>query len=208
MGDNMFAEPAVKARSLEERISRILCTPELELDGNAYEGKYELNRTSIKRFILGKLRIKVKNLDTGSEIIVSKRTAKELAKHDSDGEIYQKSIAHISEIIEKMQFLEEMEPDKANPKFESYSYYVTGVNMDGRSYTILSTVGHFGNYIYYDQNVFDGTKQEVLKKAYNESKKYETEKDAKYSRFSKIMQKTEKGDWSQVGLARPEAPIT
>ena len=38
---------------LFERISRILNSPELELDGDAYKGKYELNNgKSIKAFIL------------------------------------------------------------------------------------------------------------------------------------------------------------
>jgi hypothetical protein len=166
--------------ALEARLAAIIESEPLELAGEAYIGKYELNRESIKRFILAKLRGKIKNIDTGSYITISKQSALKLASHYIDGEVYQKSIIHIPEIIEKMQFLEEMRPEKENARFDNYSYYITGVNMDGKSYTILSTVASKGESIYYDQNVFEGTKQEVFKKAMCMT-------DDKYGRLSKIL---------------------
>jgi len=83
------------------------------------------------------------------------------------GEAYQKSLAHIPEIIENMQFLEEMKPDKENASFDKYSYYVSAVNIDDKPYIILSTVGHKNQGVYYDQNVFEGTPKEVFAKAGN-----------------------------------------
>ena len=96
--------------TLEERINRIVHTSEIELVGEAYKGKYELgNRKSITRFILDKLRKIYTNLATGNKITLSHSSAEKLATHS--GEAYQKTIAHIPQIIENMQFLEEMPPD-------------------------------------------------------------------------------------------------
>jgi hypothetical protein len=175
----------IKQASLGERINLILHTPELELDGNAYIGKYELNDgKSIKKFILDELRKIYTNLSTGDSINVSKETAKKLLYHWKDGEAYRKSIIHIPEIIENMQFLEEMPPGKEYAKFGNYSYYITPVNIDGESNAILSTVGYKGKEIYYDQNVFKGTVQEVFKEAKN------TINDPKYNRLNDILRKT------------------
>jgi hypothetical protein len=43
-----------------------------------------------------------------------------------------KSVVHIPEIIEKMQFLIDMLPEKENAHFDKYSYYITGIKMEGR----------------------------------------------------------------------------
>jgi len=156
---------------------------------------------SIKIFIIDKLRGKIKNLDTGGTITISKQSALKLAWHIKDGEAYQKSLVHIPQIIENMLFLEEMKPEKENAKFGNYSYYITGMNIDGESHTILSTVGKMGNEIYYDQNVFKGTPKEVLKEA-------KTSTDNKYNRLKEILKGSEKGGWSQIGIVLPETPTT
>ena len=163
----------------------------MELDGNAYADNYKLNDgKSIKDFILDKLRLNdkrknivYKNLDTGEKVIISSNSAGKLASHYKYGEAYQKTIAHIPEIIKHMKFLEEMPAEKQDAKFGNYSYYITGINMDGNPYTVLSTVGHNENGIYYDQNVFEGTAQEALEKA-----NITTEDDSKYSRLVKILE--------------------
>jgi len=140
--------------TLEERIKRIICASEIELDGEAYIGKYELNNAkSIRNFILDKLRGKIKNLSTGNCIALSKQSAQKLASHLKDGEVYQKSLAHIPLIIEK----------------------------DGKPHTILSTVGHTKDAIYYDQNVFEGITEEVFAKAERETS------NVKYSRLNAIL---------------------
>ena len=179
--------------TLEERIERIFNAGEIELAGEAYKGKYELgDGKSIKKFILDKLRLNDKgknkvytNIDTGEKISISGNSAGKLASHYKYGETYQKTIAHIPRIIENMKFLEEIPPDKENSKFGNYSYYITGVNIDGESHTILSTVGHNEYGIYYDQNVFEGTSEEVFKEA-------KTSNDNKYNRLKKILQDNKK----------------
>jgi len=179
--------------TLEERINRIIYTSEIELAGWAYKEKYELdNGKSIKKFILDKLRLNEKgktkvytNLDTGEKISISGNSAGKLASHYKYGETYQKTIAHIPRIIENMKFLEEMKPNKENAKFDNYSYYVTRINIDGISHTILSTVGHNEYRVYYDQNVFEGTPEEVFKEA-------RISNNNKYSRLKEILKDNKK----------------
>jgi len=76
---------------------------------------------------------------------------------------------------------------------------IIGVNIDGESHTILSTVGCNEHKIYYDQNVFKGTPKEVFAKAKNEAS------NPKYSRLNEILQKealdpseSHSGDKSQL----------
>jgi len=178
--------------TLEERINHILCTSCIELAGEAYEGKYELdNGKSIKKFILNNLRNVYTNFSIGNKITLSHDSAGKLAIQYKDSEAYQKSIVHIPQIIENMQFLEEMKPSKENTKYDKYSYYITPVKIDGEFHTILSTIGHKGQEIYYTQNVFKGTPKEVFTKAKNETN------NTKYSRLNEILKDTgnKKGDW-------------
>jgi hypothetical protein len=191
---NFFFILNSKAVTLKERIDRIINTPEIELGGEAYRGKYELgNVASIKRFILTKLRLNNEkknnvytNKDTGNKIILSDNSAGKLASQYKYGETYQKTLSHIPQIIENMKFLEKMLPDKEKSHFDGYSYYVTGVKIDGIQHTVFSTVGYAGKEIYYDQNLFNGTPQEVFNKAKNST-------ESKYSRLSKILEKAEDG---------------
>jgi len=179
--------------TLEERIDHIKHTGEIELAGEAYKGKYELNNfNSIKDFISKKLRKIYTNLGTGDQITLSGNSAGKLATRWKDGEAYQKSLVHIPEIIEKMQFLEEMKPDKDDASFDKYSYYVTPAKIDGELHTIFSTVGYKGQEIYYDHNVFEGTPEEMFAKAKNETS------SKKYDRLNKILQGTKEDSRGQI----------
>jgi len=177
-----------KAVILEERINHIISASEIELDGEAYKGKYELgSMKSIKVFICDKLRLNDKgknevytNNDIGEKIIISVNSAGKIAGHY--GEIHQKTIAHIPYIIKNMKFLAEMKPDKENAKYAKYAYYITPVKIDGKLHTILSTIGFNENGIYYDHNVFEGTP----KKVFAEAKNAKTE-NAQYSRLKEIL---------------------
>jgi len=190
--------------TLEERIKRIICAGEIELDGEAYRGKYELgNRKSITRFILSKLRKTYVNLDTGNKMIISRKSGEKLATRND--EIHQKSIAYIPQIIEKMRFLEKMAPDKENASFDNYSYYITSVKIDGKNYTILSTVGQKrkSNETYYDQNVFKGTPKEVFEKLENGGN------DTQFGRLAKILKGNKEEGWSKpeiVSSVEPTSP--
>jgi len=80
-----------------------------------------------------------------------------------------------------------MKPEKKNAKFDNYSYYITPANIGGEPHTILSTVGRVEQEIYYDQNVFKGTPEEVFEKS-------KATDDVKYSRLAEIFGNKKRGD--------------
>jgi len=189
--------------TLEERIKRIICASEIELDGEAYIGKYGLgNRKSITSFILNNLRKTYINLSTGNKLIISRRSGEKLATHI--GEVHQKVIAHIPQIIEKMQFLEKMAPDKENASFDNYSYYITPIKIDGKNYTILSTVGQKrkNNETYYDQNVFKGTPKEVFENLEN------SDNNTQFRRLAKILKGNKEEGWSKPEIVPSVEPTS
>jgi hypothetical protein len=204
-------EPSKEIR-LEERIERILRAKELELDGEAYVGKYELNdRKSIMDF-LKKIsknnedrHIVYKNPFTAEEIIISGKSIKKLIDSSlHEGELFKKSLAHIPQIIENMQFLENTSTEKQSGKkgYDNYSYYVTQTKIDGMPYTILSTIGRNENSVYYDQNVFKGTPKEVFANAINGTN------NPKYSRLIEILQKAKEEGWDPIQLQSRETPTS
>jgi len=98
-----------------------------------------------------------------------------------------------------MQFLEKMPPSKENAKYGKYSYYITRANIDGKPHTILSTIGHNENGIYYDHNIFEGTPKEVFTEAKNAITK-------KFYRLKEILQNIEEVEgfsWSEPGAQQP-----
>jgi len=121
------------------------------------------------------------NLSTSDKIVLSHDSAGKLAGRG--GEAHRKVLAHIPEIIKNMLFLEEMGADKEDARFDNYSYYITPINMDGKSYTILSTIGCKKQKIYYDQNTFEGTPEIVFNTVGNAR---EAGNNSQYSRLEKI----------------------
>jgi hypothetical protein len=184
-----------------KRIKSIVAAHEIELDGNAYNGKYILNDVdSLQDFTLDNLRSQsYTNSDTGDKIIISSKSARKLASHYKDGEAYQKTIVHIPLIIENMMFLDGSPADKNGAKYGEYKYYTTNAKIDAEQYTILSAVGHDQNNVYYDQRVFEGTPQDVFKRARNAI-------DRKYERLSKILKNIEESDWSPISVVIQEYP--
>ena len=171
--------------SLEERIDRILYTGEIPLDGNAYKGNegFELGKWKSIRAFIDRLRLNAngknavyENLDTGDKIIISRESAGKITQHWKDGEIYQKTLAHIPEIIRNMKLLDEAKNNGIN-----YSYFVTPIELDGNPHTVFSTVRRENNSVYYDHNVFEGAVGDVFAKAKTETS------DPKYSRLHDIL---------------------
>jgi hypothetical protein len=149
-----------------ERILAFLETPDIDLEGDAWVGKYELERNSIKRYILDNFRLSYTNKDTGKEIRFIRDSAKKLTQHSMEDDVYKKSIIHIPTIVENMRFIVEMpaDPTDPNPHFAHYRYHLLGFRMDGASWTLLSTVGVKNGGVYYDQTLFHESKLELVKK--------------------------------------------
>jgi hypothetical protein len=146
-----------------ERIFAFLETSDLDLEGEAYVGKYELERKSISQYLLSYLQgVEWTNKDTGSKIRASRNGIGKMLHHDMETEAHKKLLVHVPTIIQEMRFVAQENRCKPDGKYDRYQYFLTGVKMDGVCYTVLSTVGiHNGN-IYYDQMVFPYEKHMLM----------------------------------------------
>ena len=123
------------------RIEKLRKSKPLTFNGNEYDGKYELNNKSAEKYILDNLRGEYTNKDTGEKILVSRKGAEKVVRHDAESDVHMKSVAYIPEMIENAIFISEETNDKAKNGFDTYKYYVVGLKIDGVDYTAKLAIG-------------------------------------------------------------------
>ena len=132
------------------RIEKLRKSAPVEMTGEEYIGKYELNRDSAKKWIKDNLRGEYKNRDTGELIEIRKDGAQKVTSHSMGNEAHLKSLAAIPQMIENAIFIDELPNEKGNGKYDSYRYYVCGLKIGGADYTAKITVGVKGASKFYD----------------------------------------------------------
>ena len=132
------------------RIEKLRKSAPVEITGEEYIGKYELNRDSAKKWIKDNLRGEYKNRDTGELIKIRKDGAQKVTSHSMGNEAHLKSLAAIPQMIENAIFIDELPNEKGNGKYDSYRYYVCGLKIGGADYTAKITVGVKGASKFYD----------------------------------------------------------
>ena len=142
------AEAANSAKA--ERIRKLRESKPVEITGEEYQGKYELNRDSAQKYVLGTLRGEYTIKDTGEKVNLSKVGAKKVTSHSMGNEAHLKSIAAIPQLISNAIFIEERPPYKEGAQYDSYRYYVTGLKINGEDYTVRMTIGVKNGKYYYD----------------------------------------------------------
>ena len=145
------------------RIEKLKKTKPIEITGEEYKGKYELNRDSAKSYIKDSLRGEYTNKDTGDTILLAKDGAQKVTSHSMGNEAHLKSIAVIPELIEKSIFIDELPNEKNNGKYDSYRYYVSGLKIGGVDYTVKLAIGidEYGNK-YYDHSLTEIEKGKLI----------------------------------------------
>ena len=133
-----------------ERIRRLRESKPVEITGEEYRGKYELNRDSAQKYVLDNLRGEYTIKDTGEKVNLSKVGAKKVTSHSMGNEAHLKSIAAIPQLISNAIFIEERPPYKEGAQYDSYRYYVTGLKINGEDYTVRMTIGVKNGKYYYD----------------------------------------------------------
>ena len=118
-----------------------------------YNEEYELNRASAKEWLKKNVRGEYTNSDTGEKIVISKTGINEVTSHGSQDEVHLKSLAVIPQMIEEAVFIDEIPNTKDHDKYDSYRYYVCGLNLDGEDYTAKIVVGVKGDSKYYDHRL-------------------------------------------------------
>jgi hypothetical protein len=145
------------------RIEKLKKTKPIEITGEEYKGKYELNRDSAKSYIKDSLRGEYTNKDTGDTILLAKDGAQKVTSHSMGNEAHLKSIAVIPELIEKSIFIDELPNEKNNGKYDSYRYYVSGLKIGDVDYTVKLAIGidEYGNK-YYDHSLTEIEKGKLI----------------------------------------------
>ena len=135
------------------RIEKLKKTKPIEITGEEYKGKYELNVKSGHKWILDNLRGTYTVKDTGEKVNLSRVSANEITSHGEREDIHLKSFAVIPQMIENAIFIDETDNYKGNNKYDKYKYYVVGLNVDGVPYTARIVVGEKNGKTYYDHEL-------------------------------------------------------
>ena len=143
------------------RIEKLRKSKPIVVSGEDYKGKYELNSRSAGDYIIGSMRGKYVNKDTGDVIKIT-RSSQKVAHHDAESMVHLKSIAYIPQMIENAIFITEEPNTKTNTGFDSYRYYVVGMKMGGVDYTIKLVVGVKDGESYYDHALTEIEKNNLL----------------------------------------------
>lgn len=154
------AEAANSAKT--ERIRKLRESKPVEITGEEYKGKYELNRDSAKQWIKDNLRGVYTNKDTGEKIEIRKDGAQKVTSHSMGNEAHLKSLAAIPQMIENSIFIDEIPNEKNNGKYDSYRYYVCGLKIGNVDYTVKVTVGVKGASKYYDHALTEIEKGKLI----------------------------------------------
>lgn len=134
----------------KERIEKLRKSEPVEITGEEYKGKYELNRDSAQKYILDNLRGEYTIDDTGEKVKISKKGAKKVTSHSQVNEAHMKSIVAIPELIRNSIFIEEQPSYKKKAQYDSYRYYVVGLKIGEENYTVRITIGVKNGEFYYD----------------------------------------------------------
>ena len=135
------------------RIEKLRKAEPIKITGKEHEGKYELNRDSAKAWIKANIKGEYINKDTNEKIVVSNIGVKEVTSHGERNEAHLKSLIAIPELISNSIFVEEIPNTKEHDKYDSYRYYVCGLNIGGVDYTAKVVIGVKGDSKYYDHRL-------------------------------------------------------
>ena len=135
------------------RIEKLRKAEPIKITGKEHEGKYELNRDSAKTWIKANIKGEYINKDTNEKIVVSNVGVKEVTSHGERNEAHLKSLIAIPELISNSIFVEEIPNTKEHDKYDSYRYYVCGLNIGGVDYTAKVVIGVKGDSKYYDHRL-------------------------------------------------------
>ena len=141
------------------RIEKLRKSEPVEITGEEYKGKYELNRDSAKAWIKDNLRGEYTIADTGEKIAIGRKGINKVTSHSMGNETHLKSLIAVPKMLEQSVFITEEKADKLNAQYPTYRYYVVGLNIAGVDYTAKLTIGVDEN----DNKYYDHALTEIEK---------------------------------------------
>ena len=135
----------------------------VEITGEEYKGKYELNRESAKQWIKDNLRGEYKIDDTGEVVSIGRKGVNKVTSHSMGNEAHLKSLVAIPQMLKSAVFIAEENAEKPNAQYPKYRYYAVGLKIGDADYTAKITVGvdENGNK-FYDHSLTDIEKGNLI----------------------------------------------
>lgn len=127
-----------------------------------YHGEYSLTAKDAQEWIKENLRGEYKINDTNEIVYLSRIGADEVTSHSRLDEAHLKSISAIPDMLNRSIFITEEPNTKNNGKFDSYRYYVVGLNIDGIPYTAKIVIGVKQGKRYYDHRLTQIEKSRLI----------------------------------------------
>ena len=131
----------METSTFEQRIEKLRNSKTIISSGLEYVGLYELNNRSAEKFIRANLRGNYVNNDTGDIIRITRKGAEKVTRHDAESIAHLKSLAIIPELIRSSIFIGEVVNEKEINDYDSFRYYVVGLQMEGVDYTVKLVIG-------------------------------------------------------------------
>lgn len=145
------------------RIEKLRASQSIIATGNEYEGLYELNNKTAEAYILNHLRGRYVNCDTGDIISITRKGAEKVTRHDAESLPHLKSMALIPNLIRHAIFIDEEANEKDKNSYDSFRYFVVGLNMDSEDYVVKLVIGVKNGYTYYDHALTKTEKTKLLR---------------------------------------------
>ncbi len=145
------------------RIEKLRKSAPVEMTGEEYIGKYELNRDSAKKWIKDNLRGEYVIEDTNEKVSIGRKGINKVSSHSMSNEGHLKSLIAIPDLLKKAVFITEERAEKSNAQYPKYRYYVVGLKIGNADYTAKLTIGvdENGNK-YYDHALTEIEKDKLL----------------------------------------------
>ena len=147
------------------RIQKLRVSEPVKIKGDEYVGKYDLNRDSAKAYIKANLRQMYTIEDTGESVLLAKDGAQKVTSHSMGNVAHLKSIAVIPDLLRKAIYIMSLPNEKDNEKYDSYRYYVVGLNINSEDFTVKIVIGVDANgNKYYDHSLTEIEKGKLIDK--------------------------------------------
>jgi len=138
-------------------------SPNVPLNGNAYQGKYELNKESIYDYLKKTLsQIPLHNPAITEDIQLAGAGIDKLTSWGMNNTAYKKLFVHIPEITQKAVFLAEEKSNRPNAHYYKYSHLATGIYIDDKPHTVHIILGKNQRQWYYSHILLQIEKGSLL----------------------------------------------
>jgi hypothetical protein len=193
----------------QERLEKLWNAPVITLDGDAYVGKYELNKVSIEQYLKKVLLPESFHTMAVAEAIqLGGKGIKKLTHVGMTNIPYMKSIVHIPALLENAVLVAEGLPGKLKNHYQKFRHLVAFFSIDGEEYvTRMIFGGNAGTWWLYHQIITNIKKETLLDVIQGTNSGHRTMLLSKKETPVAVIRKANSGQQT-VFLSKEGAPVT